>query len=127
MDGKSAPNVYDEHVFKIQIDFGASTAFTAYAKDIVVARPSATTFTVELPQPYARITSGAELWQKATGADPVRCQITTSALTTTGLLTFTTVSTNSAGTATAPANGDKLWLTVGVSDHDSNDDYTSTG
>lgn len=124
MDGKSTPNVYDEHVFKIQLNFGSSTALTYYGKDVVCARPTDTTLTVTLAQPYARIVSGAQLWKKATGADPVQLQVTTDATATTGIITFTSTSTNSAGTATAPADGDVCWLTIGVSDHDGNQQYS---
>ncbi len=120
MDGKEATNVYEEHVFKMQLSFGASTALTYLGKDIVAERPSATTLKVTFPQQYVRVTSAAQFWAKATGADPVQLQITTDNLAVDGTITFTSTSTNSAGTATAPANGDKCWLALGVSQHDLN-------
>ncbi len=126
LDGAPQTNTYGEHEYKIRIAFGASTASTWRAKDVTVARSSATVFTVTLPKPYAEITTLSQSWKKATGADPVSAQITTDALTTTGVLTFTTVSTNSAGTATAPANGDVLYLTLGVSCDHLNDSFTGT-
>lgn len=126
LDGAPQTNTYGEHEYKIRISFGASTASTWRAKDVTVARSSATVFTVTLPKPYAEITTLSQSWKKATGADPVSAQITTDALTTTGVLTFTTVSTNSAGTATAPANGDVLYLTLGVSCDHLNNSFTGT-
>lgn len=124
MDGKSAPNVYDEHEFKLQVTFGASSAVTYYGKDVTFAKTTTTTFTLTLPQPYNRITSGYQLWKKATGADPIWLQVTTDNTAVDGTIVFTSVSLNSAGTATAPANGDVVWLTIGVSDHDANQQYS---
>ncbi len=126
LDGAPQTNTYGEHEYKIRISFGAGTASTYRAKDVVVARSSATVFTVTLPKPYAEVTTLSQGWKKATGADPVQAQITTDALTTTGILTFTTTSTNSAGTATAPANGDVLYLTLGVSCDHLNDSFTGS-
>ena len=63
-------------------------------------------------------------WAKATGADPLRLQITTNNITTDGTLVLTSVSTNSAGTATAPANGDVVYLTISASCDGLNDRFT---
>lgn len=126
MDGKSTPNVYDEHKFYVTVVFGASTAFTGFGQHVTVTRPTDTTLVVTFPQPYAMVTSGGQLWKKATGADPLQADITTDALTTSGALTFTIKSTNSAGTATAPASGDVLYLQIGVSDHALNADFTQS-
>lgn len=126
LDGAPQTNVYGEHVYRIRIAFGASTASTWRAKDVTVARSSSTVFTVTLPKSYAEITCLHQGWKKATGADPLQAQITTDALTTTGVLTFTTTSTNSAGTATAPASGDVLYLTIGVSCDHLNNAFTGS-
>ena len=124
MDGKEASNAYDEHVFKIRCTFGASSAVTYRSKDATIAKTTTTTFTVTFPQPYAEILSFKQGWKKATGADPLQLQITTDSLTTAGTLILTSVSTNSAGTATAPADGDVVYLEIGVSDHDLNNAFT---
>ncbi len=115
MDGKSTPNVYEEHVFKIRTTFGSSSAVTYRSKDATIAKTTSTTFTVTLPKAYAEITSFSQGWLKATGADPLALQITTNNVATTGTIVFTSVSTNSAGTATAPADGDIVYITLGVS------------
>lgn len=126
LDGSPLTNVYGEHEYKIRVAFGASTASTIRSKEAVVTRPTSTTLVVTLPKAYAEITTFAQSWKKATGADPLSLQITTDALTTTGALTFTVVSTNSAGTATAPADGDVVYLTLGVSCDVLNDRFTQT-
>lgn len=124
MDGKSTPNVYGEHVFKIRATFGATSTVTYRSKDATIAKTTTTTFTVTLPKPYAEITSFVQGWKKATGADPLQLQITTDNLATAGTLVLTSVSTNSAGTATAPASGDVVYLQIGVSCDSLNDNFT---
>lgn len=115
MDGKSTPNVYDEHVFKVRVTFGATSTVTFRSKDATIAKTTTTTFTVTLPKPYAEITDFSFGWAKATGADPLAFQITTNNIATDGTLVLTTVSTNSAGVATAPAQGDVAYITLGAS------------
>ena len=69
MDGKSTPNVYDEHLFSMQLAFGASTTLTYLGKDVTVTRPTSTTLLVTFAQPYVRVTSGAPskcCWQRST-------------------------------------------------------------
>lgn len=117
MDGKPATNLYEEHQFVIEVTFGASTALTYVGKDVTATRPTATTLSVFLPKSYERVVRFFQGWQKATGADPLQLDITTNNVATTGELIFTPKSTNSAGTATAPANGDKVWLTICASSH----------
>jgi hypothetical protein len=124
MDGKEASNAYDEHVFKIRCTFGASSAVTYRSKDATIAKTTTTTFTVTLPQPYAEIISFKQGWYKPTGADSLLLQITTNSVATDGTLVLTSVSTNSAGTATAPASGDVVYIELGVSDHSLNDAFT---
>lgn len=124
LDGSPQTNVYGEHEYKIRVTFGAGTVSTIRCKDVTVTRPTATTLTLTFPKPYAEILTFSQGWTKATGADPVRYQITTDNLATTGVVTLTSVSTNSAGTATAPASGDVLFLNVGVSCDILNDRFT---
>lgn len=124
MDGKAYTNVYGEHQFKIRCTFGASSAVTYRSKDATIAKTTTTTFTVTLPKPYAEVTTLQQGWKKATGADPLQLQITTDNLATAGTLVLTSVSTNSAGVATAPADGDVVYLTIGVSCDTQNDKFT---
>lgn len=124
MDGKTASNVYGEHAYRIRCTFGASSAVTFRSKDATIAKTTTTTFTVTLPKPYAEITDFSQSWKKATGADPLVLQITTDNLATDGTLILTSVSTNSAGTATAPASGDVVYITLGVSCDSLNDRFT---
>lgn len=123
MDGDESSNVYAEHTYKIQATFGSSSAVTYYSKDATIAKTTTTTFTVTLPKAYKRITGFRQGWKKATGADPLAFQITTDNAATDGTIVFTSVSTNSAGTATAPASGDVIWLEVSVSDSLLNDKF----
>lgn len=126
MDSSAATNVYGEHEFGIRVTHGASTASTIRCREIVVARPSATTLTLTFPKTYNEITNFSCGWLKATGADPVQYQITTNAIDTTGVVTLTSVSTNSAGTATAPANGDVAYIRISVSCDTLNDRFVQT-
>lgn len=123
MDGKSSTNVYGEHTFKIRCTFGASSAVTYRSKDATIAKTTTTTFTVTLPKAYAEVTGLSQGWKKATGADPLQLQITTDNLATDGTLVLTSVSMNSAGVATAPANGDVVYLEIGVSCDTQNDKF----
>jgi hypothetical protein len=124
MDGKSTPNVYQEHLFKIRCTFGASSAVTFRSKDATIAKTTTTTFTVTLPKAYAEITHFGQGWAKATGADPLSLQITTNNVAVDGTIVFTSVSTNSAGTATAPASGDVVYIQLGVSCDSLNNQFT---
>lgn len=124
MDSTSPCNVYGEHLFKIRATFGSSSAVTYRSKDATIAKTTTTTFTVTLPKAYAEITDFSQGWKKATGADPLVMQITTNNVATDGTLVLTSVSTNTAGTATAPADGDIVYLVIGVSCDVQNDKFT---
>lgn len=125
MDGSDATNVYEEHVFKIRATFGASSAVTYRSKDASIAKTTTTTFTVTLPQAYAEIVSFRYGWYKPAGVEAPRAvQITTDSVASDGTLVLTTVDTNSAGTAAAPASGDVLYLEIGVSSNDLNNSFT---
>lgn len=117
-------NVYGEHVFKIRCTFGSSSTVTYRSKDATIAKTTTTTFTVTLPKAYTEITEFSQSWAKAAGADPLSMQITTNNVATDGTIVLTSVSTNSAGTATAPASGDVVYLTLGVSADKLNDGFT---
>ena len=117
-------NVYSEHTFKIRCTFGASSAVTYRSKDATIAKTTTTTFTVTLPKIYAEITEFNQGWAKATGADPLALQITTNHVATDGTLVLTSVSTNSAGVATAPASGDVVYIVLSASCDSLNDRFT---
>lgn len=125
MDGKEATNVYDEHVYKLRVTFAASSVPTTRSKDAVFAKVTTTTFSVTFPQPYAEVTDFSYAWFAASGVAPLTVKVITNALTTTGVLTLETEASNTAGTPTAPAVGDVLYLVIGVSDHASNNDYVA--
>jgi hypothetical protein len=125
LDGSPVTNVYSEHVYKIRATFGASSAVTYRSKDATIAKTTTTTFTVTLPQAYAEITSFSYGWYKPAGVEAARVvQITTNSVATDGTLVLTTVDTNTAGTAAAPASGDVLYLEIGVSQDSLNDRFT---
>lgn len=125
LDGADATNVYTEHVFKIRATFGSSSAVTYRSKDATIAKTTTTTFTVTLPKAYAEITSFHYGWYKPSGVEAPRAvQITTNNVASDGTLVLTTVDTNSAGSAAAPASGDVLYLTIGVSCDQLNDRFT---
>jgi hypothetical protein len=125
LDSLSPCNVYGEHVYKIRATFGSSSAVTYRSKDASIAKTTTTTFTITLPKPYAEITDFHVGRYAATGTDGLEFIITDkSALATAGTLVLTSISTNSAGTATAPASGDVAYITLGVSCDVQNDKYT---
>lgn len=124
LDGRPQTNVYGEHVFKIRATFGASSAVTYRSKDATIAKTTTTTFTVTLPKAYAEITKFSFGTKAATGTDPIIPIITTDSVATDGTLVLTSVSTNTAGTATAPASGDVWYLEIGVSCDILNDRFT---
>jgi hypothetical protein len=112
--------------YHARVTFGAGTVSTIRSLGITVTRPTATTLLLTFPVPYVEICGGGQFWAKATGADPLQFQVTTNAIATTGLVTLTSVSMNSAGVATAPADGDVLYLTVKVARDRLNDAFTSS-
>jgi hypothetical protein len=125
LNGSPLTNVYGEHVYKIRATFGASSAVTYRSQDATIAKTTTTTFTVTFPQAYAEVTEFSYGWYKPSGVEAPRAvQITTNNIATDGTLVLTTVDTNSAGTAAAPASGDVLYLTFGVSQDVLNDRFT---
>lgn len=120
----SIQNVAGEHVYKIRCTFGATSTVTYRSMGATIAKTTTTTFTVTLPKIYGEITQFAQSWAKAVGVDPLAMQITTNSVAVDGTLVLTSVSTNSAGTATAPATGDVVYLTIAVASDQLNDGFT---
>jgi hypothetical protein len=125
MDGKSTPNVYDEHVFKVRVTLGAGTVFTSLAKDVTVTRPSATTLKLVLPKAYTEITSYYVGRKAAAAVAGLEWIITTNNIATDGSVTLTSIV--AAGTATAPASGDVAYITLGASCATLNSKFTGSG
>lgn len=121
-------NVYEEHEYTLRVTFvGSNGNASYYSKDATFTRLTNTTFRVTFPKPYTRVTSFSDGWAKPTGADPLRMQITTDNVANSdGSIVLTTVSSNSAGTATVPASGDVCFLRIGVSSNPLNDKFTGS-
>lgn len=115
LTGSPSTNVYSEHIFKIRCTFGASSTVSYRSAQASIEKTTTTTFTVKLPTTYAEVTQLAQSWAKPAGAAPLALQLTTNNVAVDGTLVFTSVATNTAGTATAPVNGDVVYLTIGVS------------
>lgn len=122
--GKTSTNVYEEHVYKIRATFAASSELTFRSKDALIAKTTTTTFTVTLPKAYQEVTDFSYAWFAATGVAPLAVKIITNNIATAGTLVLETEATNTAGTPTAPASGDVLYLTIGVSCDMLNDRFT---
>lgn len=116
------PNVYEEEIFHIRATFGASSAVTYRSKDATIAKTTTTTFTVTLPQTYAEITQFHVGRKAAAAVAGLEYIITTNNVATDGTLVLTSIV--AAGTATAPASGDVIYVTIGVSRNKLNDSFT---
>ncbi len=123
MTGKALTNVATEHVFKIRATFGATSTVTYRSKDATIEKTTTTTFTIRLPQSYAEITDFSVGQKCAASVIPLEYAITTNSVATDGTLVITTKETAAAGTATAPAQGDVAYITLGVSRDALNDRY----
>lgn len=115
LDGSPQTNIYGEHVYKARVTMGTGTVSTIRSKDLTITRPTSTTLVLAFPKAYAEITEFHVGTFAATGTALIQWAITTNAITTTGLVTLTSIATNTAGTATAPASGDVAYITIGVS------------
>lgn len=124
MDGREATNVYTEHTFKVRATFGANSALTFRSKDTTIAKTTTTTFTVTLPKPYGEVTDFSYGWFAATGVAPLILKMITNNVAVDGTIVFETEASNTAGTPTAPASGDVLYLTLGVSCDMQNNQFT---
>lgn len=122
MDGKALTNVASEHVFKIRTTFGSSSAVTYRSKDASIAKTTTTTFTITLPKAYAEITDFHVGRKAAASVAGLEFIITTNSVATDGTLVLTSIIAD--GTATAPASGDVIYITLGVSCDSLNDKYT---
>lgn len=121
--GKTLSNVSTEHEYRIRCVLGASTAMTYRSKSATVTRPTTTTLVIALPQSYKEITGFFVGQKAAAGVIPLAYNITTNAVTTTGLITLTSCETAVAGNATAGAAGDEVYITLAVSRDVLNDRY----
>ena len=125
--GKPATNVYDEHEFKVRVALGASTAFTSRSKDITVTRPSATTLKLALPKAYAEITDYKVGRKAAAAVAGLEYIITTNSVTDATDPHVILTSIVAAGTATAGADGDVLYINLACSCDMLNDRFTGSG
>ncbi len=124
LTGPNLSNVYEEHVFKIRCTFAASSVVSYRSKDASIAKTTTTTFTITLPKAYAEITSFSVGRKAASGTASLEYIITTDSVATAGTLVLTSVDTNSAGTPAAPADGDVIYITLGVSCNTLNNKFT---
>lgn len=124
MDGRETTNVYTEHTFKVRSTFAANSALTFKSKDATIAKTTTTTFTLTLPKPYTEVTDFSYAWFAATGVAPLILKMITNNVAVDGTIVFETEAANTAGTPTAPASGDVLYLTLGVSCDSQNAAFT---
>ncbi len=124
MGGKALSNVATEHVYKIRATFAGSSALTYRSKGASIATTTTTTFTITLPQSYAEITDFSVGQVAAASVIPLSYVITTNNVATDGTIVLTSRETAVAGTATAPASGDVIFITIGVSRDVLNNRYT---
>lgn len=115
-------NAYGTHTFHVRATFGSGAVASYRSKDATFARSTTGTFTVTLPKAYREIVSFGGGFKDATGAPLTLVISDESTLGTTGVVTFE--SRVAAGTATDPASGDKLYLSLTVSCDTLNDSFT---
>lgn len=126
LDGSPATNIAGEHTYKPVVTFGASTVSTSRGvKELVIARPTATTLTLTFSTPYTEITEFHVGRKAAAAVAGLEWVITTNAIATTGVVTLTSIESDT-GAATAPASGDVAYITISVSRDVLNDLYTSS-
>ncbi len=122
LGGKALSNVSTEHVYKIRATFGQASAVTYRSKAASIATTTSTTFTITLPQSYAEITDFSVGRVAAVSVAGLEYIITTNNVATDGTIVLTSII--AAGTATAPASGDVIFITLGVSRDVLNNRYT---
>ena len=123
LTGKALSNVATEHTYKIRATFAASSVPSYRSKDATIAKVTTTTFLVTFPKLYVEVVGFNYAWFAATGVAPLACKIIANNLATAGTLTLETEATNTAGTPTAPAVGDVLYLELSVSSDVLNNRY----
>lgn len=127
LDGSPQTNIWGEHTYKPVVSFGAGTVSTIRGTNqLTVTRPTATTLVLTFPKSYEEITEFHVGTKAATGTALIQWIISTNAIATTGIVTLTAIDTNTAGTATAPADGDVAYITISVSSDDLNGNFTSS-
>ncbi len=115
LGGKALTNVSTEHVYKIRATITGSGTLTYRSKEGSIAATTSTTFTITLPQTYAEITDFSVGQKAAASVIPLDYAITTNNVATDGTIVLTSRETAVSGAATAPATGDVLYITLGVS------------
>lgn len=105
-------NVPDEMRFHARLKFGSAVLTSYKGKYVTVARNSAGNYTVTLPKVYRALVGFAAGFVSPSGA-VLGVAVDTSTLATDGKLI---VETRSGGTATDPTDGDRLLLTIDVTD-----------
>ncbi len=123
LGGKPLTNVATEHIYKIRCTFAASSVVSYRSKDATIEKTTTTTFTIRLPMVYAEITEFHVGRKAAASTAPLDYIITTNSVATDGTLILTSLDTNSAGTPAAPADGDVIYITLGVSQDVLNNRY----
>lgn len=113
MDGSIAPNVYEEHLYKLRVLFGSSVVTSYKSKDATLVRNSAGNYTITLPKAYGELTSLTGTFLDASGAILFFVGVTDTIATDGKLIVEARTET---GVATDPASGDKLFIQIGVSD-----------
>lgn len=115
LGGKALTNVSTEHVYKIRATFGVSSAVTFRSKAATIEKTTTTTFTIRLPQSYAEITDFSVGKLAAASVIPLDYVITTNNVAVDGTIVLTSKETAVSGAATAPASGDVIYISLGVS------------
>lgn len=123
LDGKPATNVYTEHVYKIRATFGSSSAVTFRSKDASIAKTTTTTFTITLPKGYNEVTEFHVGRKAAASVAGLEFIITDLSSLSSGTIVLTSIESDT-GTATAPAEGDVIYITLGVSCDTLNNKFT---
>jgi hypothetical protein len=120
-------NVYGEQTFRLTLNFGSSVLTSFDGKDLDAERNSAGKYTIYLPRTYAKRVAVHFGWGKcAAGAVYMPVVLTDAVATanaTTGGGTLVIETRTEAGTATDPASGDELDITIVVSNDVLNDEY----
>ena len=125
MDQYEAVSAYGVHTFLVRVTLGAASAFSYRSRDAVPTRPSTTTLKIALPKNYAEIVDFHVGRKAAVGVAGLEWIVTTDNVAVDGTVTLTSI--NSAGAATAPANGDVAFIRLGVSCDVLNDRFTGSG
>lgn len=105
-------NVPDEVRFHARLTFGSSVLTSYKGKYVTVARNSAGNYTITLPKVYRALVGFSAGFVSPSGA-VLGVVVDTSTIATDGKVV---IETRSGGTATDPTSGDRLLLTIDVTD-----------